>query len=194
MNAGTDTAAPTGFHILMPPGWDRYLVDEAGKQSFRAKISERMKELGRPDLDAQMRTLIENQWRRLGQTKVSALYLPGRRDDGVQMPASIAVKQYVGAPGRDFEASVRAMVSEPVVRVDTQIGPILRWVTEQRGRDELSEVNSRQIGYGFPLPGDGERRGMLFLAAVPFVTDTDPRLVDALTELCDSIMETFRWR
>ncbi len=188
-----EAPAPTGFHILMPPGWQRYLVDDDGKRTFEARISARMKQLGRPDLDAQLRSLIEAQWRKLGATKVSAVYLPGHSEGAPMTPASIAVKQYVGAPGRDFEASVRALVSDPVERFDTPIGSILRWVGELRGKDQLSEVSSRQIGYGFPLPGESERRGLIFLAAVPYLADTDPLMVDALTEMCDTIMETFRW-
>jgi hypothetical protein len=178
----------------MPAGWQRYMVDDEGKRLLTAAVSARMKELGRPDLDVQMRLLIQSQWRQLGASKVSAVYLPGKRDDDLMTPASIAVKQYVGAPGRDFEASVRAMVTDPVERFDTPIGPILRWVGQLRGKDEMSTINSRQVGYAIPLPGGNERRGLLFLAAVPFLDETDPRMVDALTELCDTIMETFRWR
>ncbi|WP_251451704.1 hypothetical protein [Microbacterium sp. Marseille-Q6648] len=185
--------APTGFHIMMPPGWSRYLVDDEGKRALIAQISRRMRELSRPDLDAEARTLVEVQWRKLRSARITAIYLPGEGDE-VLPTASIAVRQHAAPAGTDFAQSLRAVTSAPIETFDTPIGTVLRWVEETRGEGEIAEIRSRQIGYGFPLPGAGERRGLVFLAATPYLDDSSEDMVDALTERVDTIMETFRWR
>lgn len=203
---GSAPAGPTGFHIMMPAGWQRYRVDDEGKRALTAQVSARMKALGRPDLDVEVRLLVAAQWRRLIETKVSAVYLPGPRDEGELTPASIAAIRHVAPKGKDFESSVRAMAGGPVERFETPAGLFLRWVAYGKGAGELESVKSRQIGYGMPLPagraGAGadagpegaERRGMIFLASIPYLPDTDPVMLEALTEMTDTIMETFRWR
>ncbi|MBT2516694.1 hypothetical protein J7E29_04550 [Streptomyces sp. ISL-90] len=188
------TGAPTGFHIMMPPGWTRFIVDDEGKRQLVARMSARLKNAGRPDLDAQARTLIEVQWRRLLSIRASAVYLPGERDDEVLTPMSIAMKQFVSPPDVTFESAMRSLAGRPVDVVTAPWGPIFRWQSTERGTGELAEVQSRQIGYGFPLPGEHPRRGLLFFTSIPALADTDATMLGALAELSDSIMETFRWR
>lgn len=187
------SGSPTGFHIMMPPGWVRYLADDEGKKALIAKTSARMRELGRPDLDAQARTLVEVQWRRLRTLRISAVYLPGETTEPTP-PASIAVRQHVAGPGADFHASVRSIADTAPEEIETPVGLISRWQTDSPGEGELSQIRSRQIGYAFALPGEGERRGLIFVAAIPYPADADPQMVESLTNLIDTVMETFRWR
>lgn len=188
------SAAPSGFHILMPPGWRRVTVDDAGKKELIADVSARMRELGRPDLDAQARTLIEGQWRQLVLTKTNAVYLPGAQDEQTPLPLSIAVKQYSAPLASSFETSIRALAGTEVEEVHGPYGTILRWTKGQSGVDDLAEVRSQVVGYGFPLPGDNPQRGLLFLASIPYLVDTSAEMVEGLVALADTIMETFRWR
>ncbi|CAN7183633.1 hypothetical protein LJR045_000422 [Microbacterium sp. LjRoot45] len=153
-----------------------------------------MRELSRPDLDAQARTMIESYWRTLKANRISAVYLPSDPEGG-GAPLSIAVKQHVAPPGRPFADSLRALASGASVEtLDTSIGTVLRWVKDAHGTGEFDGVASRQIGYGFPLPGADEHRGMVFLASIAHVDDADSSYLDLLTETADTIMETFRWR
>lgn len=192
MTESSTAPAPIGFHIMMPPGWVRYLVDDDGKRALIAQTSARMRELGRPDLDAQARTLVEAQWRRLLQTGVTAVYLPTSTSE-VLPPASIAVRQHVAKGGAGFEESLRSTAGAAVEAFETPIGRVLRWRSEAQGTGDLSSIRTRQIGYGFALPG-GTRRGLVFIAAIPFPDGADPKMIEAMTEMCDTIMETFRWR
>jgi hypothetical protein len=178
---------------MMPPGWSRYLVDDDGKRALIARTSERMRALSRPDLDAQARTLVEVQWRRLQRSGVTAVFLPGESDD-VLPPSSIAVRQHVAPVGTAFADSVASFAAAALERFQTPIGPILRWVVDTPADGELSAIRSRNVGYGIPLPGEGQRRGLVFLVAIPYPQDADPRMVEAMTEAADTIMETFRWR
>ena len=192
MTGQTATHTPSGFHIMMPPGWVRYLVDDEGKRALLRQTSARMRDLSRPDLDAQARTLVEGQWRKLIRSGVTAVYLPVETTE-ILPPASIAVRQHVAQPGRTFEESIRALAGAAVESFDTRIGRILRWRSEVQGAGELSAIRTRQVGYAFALPGS-DRRGLVFVSAIPVPDGADPAMVEAMTELSDTIMETFRWR
>ena len=184
---------PRGFHIMMPPGWVRYLVDADGKAALVAQATSRMRQLSRPDLDAQTRSMIQSYWQTLTRQRISAIYLPSDAgDDG--LPLSIAVKQHAAPEGVAFEASLPALAGASIERFETPVGVVLRWQKDSRGRDEMAGVTSRQIGYGFPLPIAGDRRGMVFLASIAYPDDAAPDAVALLTETSDTIMETFRWR
>lgn len=185
---------PQGFHIMMPRGWVRYMIDDEGKGALTAQASARMRELSRPDLDAQARTMIATYWRTLVANRISAIYLPSDPGGG-GVPLSIAVKQHAAPEGSAFAESLPALASGAAIeRFDTPIGVVLRWVKDSRGSGELACVMSRQIGYGFPLPVEGDRRGMVFLASIAHVDDSDPSTLELLTETSYTIMETFRWR
>lgn len=192
MTSAATASPPTGFHIMMPPGWQRYLVNDSGKRALVQKTSERMKALGRPDLDAEARTLIELQWRRLIRTGVSAVYLPGEAEEVIP-PASIAARQHVAA-GTDFATSVRAQADGACDEFHTPVGAVLRWQVDVEPEQEAGRIRSRRIGYAFPFPEPDTRRGMIFVAAIPYPEDADPQMLEVLTELLDTIMETFRWR
>lgn len=179
---------------MMPRGWVRYMVDDEGKRALVAQASARMRELSRPDLDAQARTMIENYWRTLTANRIAAIYLPSDPDGG-GVPLSIAVKQHAAAEGKVFADSLPALAAGATIeRFDTSIGVVHRWVKDSRGSGEFDGVMSRQIGYGFPLPADGDRRGMVFLASIAHLDDSDPSTLELLAETSDTIMETFRWR
>lgn len=185
--------APSGFHIMMPPGWVRYLVDADGKAALVAQATSRMRQLSRPDLDAQARSMIQSYWQTLTRQRISAIYLPSEAgDEG--LPLSIAVKQHAAPEGAAFEASLPALAGAPIERFETPVGMVLRWQKDSHGHDEMAGVTSRQIGYGFPLPIAGDRRGMVFLASIAYPDDAAPDAVALLTETSDTIMETFRWR
>ena len=187
--------ALTGFRIMMPPGWSQYPVDEAGRQRFLAKVSERAKALRQPELDVRLRMLANAQWRRLEQTRTHSIYLADREVEGLtSLPLSIAVRQHVSPVGADFAAGLKGLTSAEIVTFDTAIGLIRRWESSVEGSGDLAGITTRSVGYGFALPGEHERRGLVFVASLPYPDDADPLLVDAAIELADSIMETFRWR
>lgn len=186
-------ATPSGFHIMMPPGWVRYLVDADGKAALVTQTTARMRQLSRPDLDAQARSMIQSYWQTLTTQRISAIYLPTEAGEA-GLPLSIAVKQHAAPEDVAFAASLPALADAPIERLETPIGEVLRWQKDSRGRNEMAGVTSRQIGYGFPLPLPGDRRGMVFLASIAFPDDAAPEAVALVTETADTIMETFRWR
>lgn len=189
------STALSGFHIMLPPGWSRYRVDEEGRKQFIGKLAARMKELGHPELDVRLRMLANTQWRRLEQTRTHSVYLADREIEGlVNLPISLAVRQHVAPAGVAFGDALRDLTPAQIDVYETPIGPIRRWESDKRGEGETEGITTRALGYGFALPDAGDRRGLIFTASIPYPDEADAELVEAATELVDSIMETFRWR
>jgi len=187
--------ALSGFHIMLPPGWSRYRVDEDGRKEFIAKLSARMKDVGHPELDVRLRMLANAQWRKLAQTRTHSVYLADREVDGlVHLPVSLAVRQHVAPAGVAFGDGIRDLTPAQIDVYDTAIGPIRRWESDKPGEGETEGITTRTLGYGFALPDADARRGLIFTASIPYPDGADASLVEAATELVDSIMETFRWR
>lgn len=192
-------ATPTSFRVLLPPGWRRFGVDDASRAALEAVIRERLKPAGRPDLDAQARSMVRRYWDRLQRTRAVALYLPTEQAAEVPLPMSIVASRYTAAPGRSLDADLRATVGVEVTRVELPAGPVLRWVStgdgaDGEGADGDDAVRSVTIGHVFPVPGDDPRHGMMLLTGIPHLADdgTD-LLLEPLTFLSDAIAETFRW-
>ena len=185
---------PTSFRVLLPPGWRQFGVDDASRAALEALIRDRLKPAGRPDLDAQLRSLVRQYWERLERTRAVALYLPADQATEVPLPMSIVASKYSAAPGRSLEADLRATVGVEVTRVELPAGPVLRWASTSAGADGDGGVRSLTIGHVFPVPGDEPRHGMMLLTGIPHLADggTDV-LLEPLTLLSDAIAETFRW-
>jgi len=185
---------PRGYSILMPSGWSRYRVDADGKAAFQAKAVARMKAIGRPDLDVQMRLLISEQWKQLERTKAFAVYLPDQETNEWRPPISIAARKVAGSVGTDFETEVRNRFGVVPEKVSTPLGEILRWRSSHSGSGELAEVRTVTLGYAFPAPVPQARLGLVFIAVLPHPDDVEPDVIEGSVELVDTIMETFRWR
>lgn len=187
-------AAPTSFRVLLPPGWRQFGIDDASRAALEALIRDRLKPAGRPDLDAQLRSMVRRYWDRLQRTRAVALYLPTEQATEVPLPMSIVASRYSAAPGRSLEADLRATVGVEVTRVELPAGPVLRWASTGDGADGDGGVGSLTIGHVFPVPGDDPRHGMMLLTGIPHLADggTDA-LLEPLTYLSDAIAETFRW-
>ncbi|QCR20115.1 hypothetical protein C1N71_12235 [Agrococcus sp. SGAir0287] len=185
---------PRGFTLLVPPSWRRFTADEAGRRSLEAALTERLRPHGRPDVEGLARSMVRAQWRRLEQQRAFAISMPIDPSIEGGTPISIVVMPWASRSG-DLETDLRARVSSDVERIETEVGPVLRWIQEVAPSDEAGDAPSRHISYLFPFPIPDARRGALVRAAIvhPGVEEGGPAL-EAFTRLVDSIAETFRWR
>lgn len=194
MTGSQSAAEPRGYSLLLPDGWSRYRVNAEGRREFRARAMQRMRALGRPDLDVQVRLLIDEQWRELERSHSYAVYLPDRETVAWRPPVSIAVRKLAAVEGREFESAVRERYNVVPETLTTPIGPLLRWRSTHRGSGDWAEVQTVTLGYGFPAPAVRSRLGLVFVAVMPHPDDVDPAIIEGSVELIDTIMETFRWR
>ncbi|SDS22971.1 hypothetical protein [Agrococcus carbonis] len=187
-------ASPTGYHLMLPPGWRGFPVDDDGLAQVQRFVSARFRAIGRPDLDAQMRQLLRQQWAALRAQLARQVFLRAEQDERMLLPMSIAVRQFVAPPPATFEQALATTTGTTLERFDTPAGPWFRGEREQRGQGELSMARSVTVLYGMPLPEPHQRKGLAFIGSVTHADGTDAELVRGHVELLDTIMETVRWR
>ena len=187
--------SPRGFRIAFLPGWRHYPVDDRGRAALLRDIAERAKLVGRPDVDAALRRRAREQFDGLRQSRGVAMYVPGAEATAESgMPMSVVASRWLAPAGTPLEADVRARAGAEVVRIDMPHGTVLRWVVDRDGASTREGVLTRTVSYVHPEPGDDARRGILLTAGILHLdTDETDRMADALVELADAIVETFRW-
>ncbi|MER7797573.1 hypothetical protein [Microbacterium sp. NPDC096154] len=185
---------PRGFTLLVPPDWGRFHANDEGRRELERILSERFRSVGRPDLDGQMRSMLRRQWTRLQQVKAFSIYMPVTPTIEGATPMSVVVAPW-STNGGDFESDVRQRAESAVERSDTEVGPVYRWQSEQRGEGDLGDAHTRQVSYVFPFPAPKPRRGMLVRASILHPGEEQGgEALTAFTGLADAIAETFRWR
>lgn len=185
---------PTSFRVLMPPGWRQFGVDDASRAALESLIRDRLKPAGRPDLDAQLRSMVRRYWARMKRTRAVALYMPTEQATSVPLPMSIVASRYSATAGRSLESDLRTSVGVELTRVDLPAGPVLRWASTSDRVDGDAAVRSLTIGHVFPVPGEDPRHGMMFVTGIPHLADGETDLLlEPLIFLADAIAETFRW-
>lgn len=185
---------PAGYHLLLPPGWQGFSVDDAGLAAVQALMSARFKEAGRPDLDAQARRMLRQQWDGLRKQRAQQVFMRVEETEGTLLPMSIALRKHAVRDGGDFAQSLAQLTACSLDRIETPIGPVHRGERSVEGRGELREARSITVVYGVPLPPPHETRGLALFGTVVHLADTDPELVRGHVEILDSVVETVRWR
>lgn len=183
------------YRLLLPDGWEELPADRAGVEELIRRTSEVFRSQHRPDLDAQMRTLLELAYRKMQQAKVFALYLQTSARD-VPLPMSIAASVVTGPLGGTLDRQVAQLMRDKGAEFLTDDRSILRWEAAVSPRAEVDGAAAHVVDYLIPIPGAERRRALQFTTTIPLPgeTDTDLRpLVDGLTQLSDLLISTFTW-
>lgn len=193
---GLQPPQPKGYTLLVPPDWDRFTADIAGRDALIALLRARFMEVSRPDLFAQVRAAVIRQWEQLHRQGAIDIYMPVVSPEEGGTPMSVVTAPWI-AQG-DFERDVRsrAVDATAVEALDAGDGGIVyRWENERSGRGETEGVLSREVSYVRPFPGDAPERGVLVMASIvhPGIEQAGPAL-DGFIALADAIASTFVWR
>lgn len=191
---GTTDDAPQGYHLMLPPGWRGFEVTDAGLAAVQELVSARFKAVGRPDLDAQMRRLLRQQWDGLRTQLARQVFMQVEESGATLLPMSIAVRQFATRQGGVFEQALSTVTGTTLERIDTPIGPVFRGERQLRGKGELAEALTVTVLYGFPLPEPHQRKGLAFIGSIAYLESVDAQVLRGHVELLDTIMETMRWR
>lgn len=182
--------------MLTPPDWGRFPATPEGRDQLTALLTSRFKAVGRPDLDAETRSMVRRQWQTLAATNVMEIFLPVEPAREGATPISIAASPWVGQGDFETDLRGRAGSERPVSKIDLpELGTVFRWENERSGPEGMEGLRAREIAYVMPFPGDRPTRGVLLVASVAHigVEESGPAL-DAFTVLTDAIVSTFRWR
>jgi hypothetical protein len=101
----TTAAAPVGYNLVPPPGWDmiplREGTNEAIKRIVDRSVDELPDDIPRDDLSEARMDLIKRLKRvarQARETRAMDLHLPVERVDGIALPASFIVSEPLTAP------------------------------------------------------------------------------------------------
>jgi hypothetical protein len=187
---------PAGYTLLTPPDWGRFPATPEGRDELTALLTARFKAVGRPDLDAETRSMVRRQWQVLASTNVMEIFMPVEPAREGATPMSIAASPWVGQGDFEVDLRGRAGSERPVERIELdEPGTVFRWESERPGPEGMEGLRSREVAYVVPFPGDRPTRGVLLMASIAHIgiEESGPAL-EAFTSLADAIISTFRWR
>ncbi|MFG3716296.1 hypothetical protein ACGF8D_00625 [Streptomyces massasporeus] len=201
----TTAAAPVGYNLVPPPGWDMIPLREGTSEAIKRIVDRSVDELpdgiARDDLSKARMELIKRLKRVARQARESRamdLHLPVERVDGMALPASFIVSEPLVAPTVGLNSglilsSLRPDASQSEeVTIDGSTGFRVDGVA-QPDTDRDVEFSSRRVEYLLQIPSSTPPAWL----TVSFSTIADGRpdgeLADLLVDLFDAVMTTFRW-
>lgn len=183
------------YRLLLPDGWEQLPADRAGVDELIRRTSAVFREQHRPELDAEMRTLLEVAYRKMLQAKAFALYLQTSAVE-TPLPMSIVASVVEGQLGGTLDRQVAQLFRDKGAEFLTDDRSILRWEADVAQRKEVEGASAHVIDYLIPVPGTERRRALQFTTTIPVPTgvDIDVRpVVEGLVHLSDLLISTFTW-
>ena len=183
------------YRLLLPDGWEELPADRTGVEELIRRTSAVFKAQHRPELDAEMRTLLERAYRRMKQANAFALYLQTSASD-VPLPFSIVASVVTGQLGGTLDRQVARLFRENGAEFLTDDRSIVRWEASVAGTKEVEGTAAHVIDYLIPVPGTERRTALQFTTTIPVPAasgvDLQP-VVEGLTHLSDLLISTFTW-
>ncbi|GAA2545037.1 hypothetical protein GCM10010423_50490 [Streptomyces levis] len=201
----TTAAAPTGYNLVQPPGWDmiplREGTSEAIKRIVDRSVDELPDDIPRDDLAKARMELIKRLKRVARQARESRamdLHLPVERVDGMALPASFIVSEPLTVPAVGQDAglvlsSLRPDASQSEeITIDGATGFRVDGVAQPDIARDV-EFASRRVEYLLQIPDSAPPKWL----TISFSTIADGRpdgeMAELLVDLFDAVMTTFRW-
>ncbi|UFU07090.1 hypothetical protein [Ruania halotolerans] len=185
------------FELDLPPGWSRREPDDATLQSMLSDLKQRLMQAHRPDMYAQMKTLMEQSFDDMRRGGVLAFFSatdPG--PDTLFVPSSINASILTAEPGRSLDDVARTLFRDHGATPLFGDKRTLRAEKEKTVRIGTDTLISHSVVYLTPVPGAKRRRALQLMVAFarkPETAPDDPWL-DSMRVLFDSCVSTLRWR
>ena len=193
--------APNSYTLVLPPGWIRVSLTGTVQQAVKDLTDRMFRNIPRDDALDERRAvadLLGDMVRRAKAGNGLDLYVPVEKIHGRTIAASFVVGGVMLPDEVDGMESLAilgdlAKGGKPV-EVDREIGVRTERVqTADLGQDRNVDVDSRRVDYMFPVPADG-RRWLVVTFSTPGAGAPDDQVANALVQLFDAMMTTFRWR
>ena len=185
------------FEMDLPAGWTRSAADDETLRRMLTSMKRRLMEAHRPDLYAQMKSMLESSFEDMRRGGVFAFF--SATDPGPHtlfVPASLNASIRKAEPGQNLDDIVRSLVREqgatPLLG-DKRTLRVERQKIRRMGTDSLV---SHSIVYLTPVPGAQRRRALQLVAgfASAVGTPADDPMLESMRALFDSCVSTLRWR
>lgn len=207
MTTAEQRRAPIGFNVVPPPGWDtiplRQGTDEAMDRVIRTAVAQLPVGFPKDDIPQARLKLakeLKKVVRRARNKGGMTLYLPTERLHGIALPVSIIASAPIEIPGVRVdsgpEAVLLALASETPGAETRELDETacLRSAREVPADPAQGvEVAHRRVEYFVPVPDSVPDKYLTFSFSALIAPDSDPAFTDALVELFDAVMGTFRW-
>lgn len=204
-NASPSKARATGYRLILPPGWVRIPLRHGTAKALEELLLSRLKDLPKEIPQEQkmsyrlsVRRAVEEQVVEAQKARGLDLYVSAAQRYLIAAGASFLVREVITSDSEGPEAvlaSLAASKRDGAVSEATELDGTLAVRREYRSPSAPErgvEVPSRHVDYALAVP-DAPLRYL----AISFSTvgDGDPasEFSDALVELFDALMTTFRW-
>lgn len=184
------------YRLLLPDGWEEIPADRAGVDELIRRTSSVFRAQHRPELDAEMRTLLEIAYRKMQQANAFALYLQTASPTDSPLPISIVASVTEGQFGGTLDRQAAQLRRDHAAEFLTDDRSIVRWEAPVSPRKEVEGAAAHVVDYLIPIPGSGRRKALQFTTTIPVPTgvDVDVRpVVEGLVHLSDLLISTFTW-
>ncbi|MBZ4014830.1 hypothetical protein [Streptomyces purpurogeneiscleroticus] len=207
MTIAEQRRAPSGFNLVPPPGWDtiplRQGTDEAMDHIIRKAVAQLPVGFPKDDIpQARMKLAkeLKKVVRRARSKGGLTLYLPTERLNGIALPVSIVASEPIEIPsvrpGSGPESVLLALASVTPGAETQELDQTACLRSEREVPASASqgvEVAHRRVEYFVPVPDSTPDKYLSFSFSALIAPDSDPAFTDALVELFDAVMGTFRW-
>ncbi|MEV5356484.1 hypothetical protein AB0N88_09420 [Streptomyces sp. NPDC093516] len=201
----TTAAAPTGYNLVPPPGWDmiplREGTSEAIKRIVDRSVDELPDDIPRDDLAKARMELIKRLKRvarQARETRAMDLHLPVERVDGMALPASFIVSEPLTAPAVGLDSGLALSSLRPdasqseEITIDGATGIRVEGVAQPDTAREV-EFSSRRVEYLLQIPHSCPPKWLTISFSTIADGRPDSELAEILVDLFDAVMTTFRW-
>lgn len=183
------------FAVALPPGWVRVVPTNAAHDADMAAASRVFQRAGRPDLDAQLRSLMLRTRQGMSRAKVFAVYRQQDVEMDELLPMSITAAAATAEDGQSLDPWITEAFRARGAEFLFDAPHIVRWSAElppQKG--DFSELGGITLTYVIPVPRSRRTRAVVFTTTILAPAEGLAEDVqDALETLSDTIVSTFTW-
>lgn len=183
------------YRILLPEGWEELAADRSGIEALMTRTSRVFREQHRPDLDAQMRTLLELAYRKLRSAGAHKIYLHTSAEH-MPLPMSIVATVMTEEDGGTLDRQVTSLFQHHGAAFLRDDRTIVRWEKRLDPQRNVDDATSTIVDYLVPVPETGRKRALQLTTTIIHpeqLTEEDEAVIDQLKYLSDVLVSTFMW-
>lgn len=181
------------YEIVLPPGWKQYPVQRGIAEKLYRHVRRVLEPTGNQVIIDQMRSLIFKAMRDLREHGGIDLFIPEDSRTGAAIPAALVSNRVaLGTEGLDVSLQLLTRGREHA-EVDTVVGTAYRWETPTVGADSLTGLESGNVHYLFPFPGDDATSGVMFTFSVLQSSELAEEYREILVLIFDAMMNSLIW-
>jgi hypothetical protein len=197
------SAPDIGFTVVVPRGWARIPVGKGSREALDAVLDRTfagVRDARATALRRHLHTALARQVRAAAAQGGVELYLPVERVHHVTVPASVVVSMPRLDAGEDATDVLLAVVARRPGAEVVEIGgaPAVRTLEHLAARGavgvgEDGAPTRRQLTYYLADPGPSPRCAVVAATILEGSGEGGATVADAVTELVDAMLTTFRW-